>query len=102
MEFQWKIENLQSRVDDGFVVLVFCNVTATDGDIRANSPLSIKFEQNQEIFIPFNELTEAIVIDWVQTASGKEKVERMLIEQIDQFKNPPFKDGLPWTTAEEV
>ena len=82
---------------DGFVVTVHYNVTATDDTYSASTYGTISYTQEQgETYIPYDDLTEATVVGWVQTALGKDTVESSLQSQIDAQKNPVQATGLPW------
>lgn len=41
-----------------------------------------------ESFIPFNNLTESIVIQWVESKENVEKLQKRLIDQLDEKVNP--------------
>ena len=50
-------------------------------------------------FIPYDQLTEAICIGWVQDALGEETVESMeagLSAALDEKENPTEAQGVPW------
>ena len=82
---------------DGFVVVVHYNVSAVDGDYQASTYGTTSYTQTPgETYIPYAELTEAIVVGWVQEALGKDTVEASLQGQIDALKNPVQESGLPW------
>jgi hypothetical protein len=82
---------------DGFVVTVHYNVTATDDTYSASTYGTISYTQEQgETYIPYDDLTEATVVGWVQTALGKDTVESSLQSQIDAQKNPVQAAGVPW------
>ena len=51
-----------------------------------------------EGFVPFDQLTEANVLEWVQGAVDVEAIESQLAAQIEQQKEPPIVTGLPWAT----
>jgi hypothetical protein len=82
---------------DGFVVTVHYNVSAVDGDYQASTYGTISYTQTPgETYIPYDELTQPIVVGWVQEALGKDTVEASLQGQIDALKNPVQESGLPW------
>ena len=59
----------------GYVVNVLFNVSGTDGTYTANIDGNINFapEQDQVDFIPYANLTEAIVMGWINTATNNIK-----------------------------
>jgi len=95
--FNWTISQMDRLTSDGFVVTVHYNVTATDDTYSASTYGTVSYTQEQgETYIPYDDLTEATVVGWVQTALGKDTVESSLQSQIDAQKNPVQATGLPW------
>jgi hypothetical protein len=83
---------------DGFVVTVHYIVNATDGTYTASTYGTVGYTQQPgETYIPYQDLTEAIVVGWVQNALGKDTVEASLQGQIDAQINPVQESGLPWS-----
>ena len=96
--YLWTISQMDRLTSDGFVVVVHYNVSATDGDYQASTYGTTSYTQTPgETYIPYADLTEAIVVGWVQEALGKDTVEASLQGQIDALKNPVQESGLPWT-----
>jgi hypothetical protein len=48
--------------------------------------------------LPYADLTQEIVVGWVQTSLGKDTVEASLQSQIDAQINPVQESGMPWVT----
>ena len=97
--YLWTINQLDRLTSDGFVVTVHYNVSAVDGEYRASTYGTTSYTQTpDETYIPYEDLTQAIVVGWVQEALGKDTVEASLQGQIDALKNPVQESGLPWTT----
>ena len=85
---------------DDFVVTVHYNVSATDGTFQASTYGTTGYTQEPgESYIPYADLTQAIVVGWVQAALGKDTVEASLQSQIDAQANPVEEAGVPWATA---
>jgi hypothetical protein len=98
--YLWTIPQMDRLTSDGFVVTVHYNVSATDGNFSANTYGTVSFTQQAgETYIPYAELTQAEVVDWVQNALGKDTVEASLQAQIDALKNPVQEAGVPWSAA---
>ena len=90
---------MERLTSDGFVVTVHYNVSAVDGDYQASTYGTTSYTQTPgETYIPYADLTQAIVVGWVQEALGKDTVEASLQGQIDALKNPVQESGLPWAT----
>ena len=96
----WTIQQMDRLTSDGFVVTVHYNVGATDGTYQASTYGTTSYTQTPgEAYIPYEDLTQAVVVGWVQEALGKDTVEASLQSQIDALKNPVQESGLPWVTA---
>ena len=89
---------MERLTSDGFVVTVHYNVSATDDTYQASTYGTTSYTQTPgETYIPYEDLTQAVVVGWVQEALGKDTVEASLQSQIDALKNPVQESGLPWT-----
>jgi hypothetical protein len=88
--------------DPNYVVNALWEVTGVDGTHTASIGGNTQFDSQQsETFIPYNELTEAIVIGWIpenQMTSAQACVQG----QIDSMITPPVSPAntaLPWALA---
>ena len=96
--FNWQVVDMDRLTSDGFVVTVHYNVSAVDGDYQASTYGTTSYTQTPgETYIPYEDLTQPIVVGWVQETLGKDTVEASLQGQIDALKNPVQESGLPWT-----
>lgn len=97
--FSWKINTLERETFDGFVMVAHYTVTANDNVYTSSAYGSIGFER-PETLIPYSELQEETVIDWVKSAlGGDEKVaeiEAALQSQLDEQRTPSKAAGVPW------
>ena len=96
-QYNWSINQMDRLTSDGFVVTVHYNVSATDGDYSASTYGTCGYTKESETFVPYADLTQAIVLSWVKETLGQETVEASLQSQIDAQKNPVQQSGLPWT-----
>jgi len=95
--YLWTIQQMERLTADGFVVTVHYNVSATDGTYNSCIYGTVSYTQQPgETFIPYADLTEAIVVGWVQTSLGKDTVEASLQSQINAQINPVQESGVPW------
>jgi len=95
--YLWTIQQMERLTSDGFVVTVHYNVGATDGEYSASTYGTTSYTQTPgETYIPYDQLTEPVVVGWVQETLGKDTVEASLQGQIDAQKNPVQESGLPW------
>ena len=97
--FTWHIANLERETADGFVFTAHYTVDAKDDIYSAGAYGSIGF-QRPENLIPYADLSEDLVIAWVQEAlGGEEKVNEIqaaLQAQIDEQRHPTKAAGVPW------
>ena len=92
--------------DPNYVVNVLWTLTGVDGTTTASIGGNTMFDSQQEsTFVPYDQLTEALVIGWVQAALGETGIanyEANVQGQIDSILNPPVSPQntpLPWATA---
>ena len=97
--FTWSIATLERETSDGYVFTAHYRVDAADDVYTAGAYGSVGFER-PETLIPYSDLTEEMVIGWVQEAiGGDEKVteiEAALQAQIDEKRQPTKANGVPW------
>jgi hypothetical protein len=93
MEF--KIVNLDRSTDGDVVTTVHYTVSKTDGEAVGSSYGSVGVEVGDTV-IPFAELTEAVVIDWVKEKLDLVELESSLDAQIEAQKAPKVATGMPW------
>ena len=73
--FSWAIANLERHTADGVVFTVHYTVNAEDGTYSAGAYGSLGLEApDPDSMIPFDNLTEEIVVGWVKDKFGDEKV----------------------------
>jgi hypothetical protein len=93
----WKINDMKRDASTGFVSEVHWSLTAQDGDFSGSVYGSIGL--TGELTVPYESLTEEVVIGWVKSAMGQETVaahEAAVLAQIEAQKNPVVANGLPW------
>jgi hypothetical protein len=97
--FTWAVANLERETDDGYVFCAHYTISANDGTYSSSAYGSIGF-QRPENLIPYADLTEDLVIAWVQEALGGEdkvnEIQAALQAQIDQQRTPTKATGVPW------
>lgn len=106
--YTWTINSMYTinQPDPNYVVNVLWTLTGVDGTTTASIPGNTMFDSNQSsTFIPYEQLTEAVVIGWVQTSLGADGIanyEANVQGQINSILNPPVSPQntpLPWATA---
>ena len=92
----WTITNCDSLTSDGFITTAHWTCAGVDGDYSASVINTTSWADGTPT-IPYADVTEAEVLDWVW-ASGvdKDATEAAVAQQIELLKNPVQTSGLPW------
>ena len=97
----WKIAQLERETSDGFVFTAHYTVDAFDGTYSSGAYGSVGFERPENL-IPYADLQEELVVQWVQEAlGGDEKVAEIqaaLQAQLDELRHPSKAAGVPWAS----
>lgn len=96
MSVTWKINTLESNTADGFVSVAHWSATAVDGEHSASAYATVSWAEGTPT-IPYANLTEAEVLNWVWESVDKEATESALAAQIALLKNPVKATGTPWS-----
>ena len=103
--YDWIIEQLAVKPNEGdlseVVVLVNWRLRATQGSFVADAYGQVSLgPPSPASYTPYAELTQEMVVEWVQSELGEESVEAMdasLAGQIERMENPPIiTPPLPW------
>jgi hypothetical protein len=100
--FTWAIANLSRETVDGYVYEAHYTVSAKNDTYSAGAYGSLGFERPEDELIPFADLTEGTVVQWILDALGEEKVEEIcaaLQTQLDEQAAPTKAAGLPWVNG---
>jgi hypothetical protein len=92
----WTISQLDRKTSDGFVITAHWRATATDGDYSASVYSTCSWTDG-EVTIPYEDLTEQDVLDWVWVSVDKDATEQALADQIELQKHPVTASGMPWS-----
>ena len=96
----WKISTLDRDTADGFVNTAHWTASVTDGDFTASTYSTVGFTKEDGInYVPYEQLTEAQVIEWVKASLGAEGVaaiDTALANNIAEQKAPKVAAGTPW------
>ncbi len=104
MTTNWKIAGMKRIDTTGLVVEVTYIFNAEESNVLDRKVGSMTFSGSTSDpgFVPFDELTEEIVLGWVYTALGSEKttieneVTGRVQQRITEIQSNPYKQGLPW------
>tara|TARA_R110000824_G_scaffold6511_4_gene30125 strand:- start:3437 stop:3748 length:312 start_codon:yes stop_codon:yes gene_type:complete len=100
----WTILNMEHKTSDGFVIEVTSAYEKQDGPGYASELFLNEFEEVVgPDFIPYEDLTEDLVIGWVKDALGSEAVAKTELDvntlaatKKQDIENPAVEGGLPW------
>jgi hypothetical protein len=96
------IVQLERSIPDGVVFTAHWIASLTEDEHIASTYGSVELEQkspDDSDFIPFDDLTEEVVIGWVQAKIG-EDIEATLNRHMQALKHPTSASGVPWSEPE--
>ena len=102
----WAVQNMTRVIDDGFVINVAwgCQASAEGcGGAFYGGTTTYENDPAEPGFIPYDDLTEAQVLDWVYAGLGDQKaeIEATLTAKVQKQLTPTTANGVPWNTAPE-
>jgi len=108
INIEWQVTNLdvfaESLGSDNVVCNIHLLITATDGIARTERTIVVGVSPNEEsTFIPYDDLTHAIVLSWAKDklGSGVEKIEDELQQSLQPINNSAPLPNLPWVVADK-
>jgi hypothetical protein len=95
--YNWTISTTNYEVSNGFIQTAHWQCNATDGDYTASIYSTCSWADGSPT-IPYADVTEAEVLQWVwDSGVDKEATEAALAQNIELQKNPVTAQGTPWT-----
>jgi hypothetical protein len=105
--YTWKVTSLKTKTEGAnqdAVVQTYWDKIGTDdagntGTFSGATPFTSTTMTNGSTFVPFSELTEAIVLTWIKAVvvgGYEEHVNAQIQKQIDQKLNPVSEASMPW------
>ena len=95
----WEVNTLERELADGYVKKVIYRVKGIDGkEEKARATGEVELEKPKTL-VPYNKLTESIVLGWVKTKLGTDEVaviEKSLEDEIELINTPVTQTGKPW------
>jgi hypothetical protein len=95
MDVIWKIKQLDRNPNTGLVLVAYWTADIVDGEYNGHAYGAVGFDQGDS-FIPFKDLTENDVLDWVKEKIDWQTIENGLKNNIEHQKNKPLANGIPW------
>jgi len=93
----WKIANMERHLEDGIVYTIHWTASLQDEGLTASSYGSVGLQAPEEDIIPYENLTEEIVVEWIKAALEVESIETALEAQIQLQREPVSASGIPWS-----
>jgi len=100
----WAVNNMTRVLDDGFVIVVDWSCTASATGVQGafyGGQSTYPNNPSEPGFIPYDQLTQDIVLGWVYAGLGDQKaeIEATLTAKVQKQLNPTTANGLPWNTV---
>lgn len=99
--YEWKIVELERNASNGGVMIAHYRCTCTDSETGTfKTSVGVKNfspDPSDPNFIPFESLTEEIVLSWIHGETFKEDLETRLSGEVNNMINPVIISGLPWS-----
>lgn len=102
IDYQWKILELERDAATGAVIRIHWDCTGIDEESSISHRLYGAEDFNANVddpsFVPFENLTEEIVLTWLWNPSkiDKAEIETKIATIINQELNPVIISGKPW------
>lgn len=103
MDTTWTIAQLKRQPDNGLVfeATYIINFEYQGQTSRHVGSVELTGDANDPNFVPFEQLTQEVVLGWVQNAvtdfeEVSQRHQNYLQEKVDALNNPPHLEGLPW------
>jgi hypothetical protein len=94
----WTISTLERETSNGFVTTAHWQATAVDGEYSASTYSTCSWADGTPT-IPYADLTQETVLNWVWETIDKQATEDALAANIALQKNPVTATGTPWGQA---
>lgn len=111
--YTWKLTGMKTRTEgsnQNAVVQTYWTKTGTDeqgheGSFQGATPFSTNNMPNGQTFIPFEELTEEIILNWIKAVvvgHYEEHVNGVIAKQLADKANPVVEANFPWAPPAET
>lgn len=103
----WAVNNMTRVLNDGVVIVVDWSCTASATGVQGafyGGQTKYQNDPNEPGFIPYDQLTQDIVLGWVYESLGNQKaeIETTLTAKVEKQLAPTTAQGVPWSTAPAV
>ena len=97
--YTWTIPTLEHEIADGGVYVAHWRCSGVDGDGNSASSYGtcgFTYDASSADFIPYADLTEAQVQEWIWEQVNQADYEASIASKIDAIANPTSASGTPW------
>ena len=97
--YAWTIPTLEHEISDGGVYVAHWRCTGVDDDGNSASSYGtcgLTYDSSSADFIPYDDLTEAQVQEWIWEQVNQADTEASIASKIDAVANPTTASGTPW------
>ena len=96
MQIIWTISTCDRLTSDNFITTAHWTCTGTDGAFTGSVYSTCSWQAGTPT-IPYDQVTEAEVLNWIWTSGvDKDATEAAVAAQIEAQKNPVTATGTPW------
>ena len=100
-QLNYRITDMKRDPTNGFVVYLQFEVGLFEEELSAFHYGQVEYTQGEgQSFIPFDDLTKEVVIEWIKDSLDLEAIQKNLMEEIKAQKAPITVQGMPWATEE--
>jgi len=96
----WQITNMERNAGDGGVIVAQWTCMANDGTYSGslNGSTAFTYDASAPGFTPYDQLTEAQVLQWVLDSIGTDGVQSVTDDVLGQIANQQqqVEAGVPW------
>ena len=97
--YAWTIPTLEHEIADGGVYVAHWRCSGVDADGNSASSYGtcgLTYDASSADFIPYADLTEAQVQEWIWEQVNQADTEASIATKIDAIANPTTAAGTPW------
>lgn len=95
---KFSVEHLERNAETGGVVSAVWAVSVDGKMVQASKHVFVAKDPSEEGFIPFESLTEQIVLEWLDSDLDFSKIQAEILTPKPQAQPTSLVAGLPWTS----
>ena len=91
----WSVTNLDRKTSDGYIQVCHWTCSGVDGEFSDSVYSTCSFGDGSPT-IPYDQVTQDEVLNWVWESVDKDATEAAIAAKIEAQKNPVSAQGVPW------